>query len=43
MSKPKARVLCVWELGTELGHLSHLRLPIEVALEQGHEVFVAAR
>ncbi|OIN92253.1 MAG: hypothetical protein AUJ20_08380 [Comamonadaceae bacterium CG1_02_60_18] len=38
-----ARVLCVWELGTRLGHLSHLRLPIEVALAQGHQVFLAAR
>jgi hypothetical protein len=38
-----ARVLCVWELGTRLGHLNHLRLPIEVALGRGHEVVVAAR
>ena len=38
-----ARVLCVWELGSDLGHLSHLRLPIEVALQLGHEVFLAAR
>ena len=38
-----ARILCVWELGTDLGHLSHLRLPIEVALQLGHEVYLAAR
>lgn len=38
-----ARVLCVWELGSDLGHLSHLRLPIEVALQLGHEVYLAAR
>jgi len=38
-----ARVLCVWELGSDLGHLSHLRLPIAVALQLGHEVFLAAR
>ena len=38
-----ARILCVWELGSDLGHLSHLRLPIKVALELGHEVFLAAR
>ena len=38
-----ARILCVWELGSDLGHLSHLRLPIEMALQLGHEVFLAAR
>ena len=38
-----ARILCVWELGSDLGHLSHLRLPIEVALALGHEVCLAAR
>ncbi len=38
-----ARILCVWELGSDLGHLSHLRLPIEVALQLGHEVYLAAR
>ena len=37
------RILCVWELGSDLGHLSHLRLPIEVALQLGHEVYLAAR
>lgn len=38
-----ARILCVWELGSDLGHLSHLRLPIEVALQLGHQVYLAAR
>ena len=38
-----ARILCVWELGSNLGHLSHLRLPIEIALQLGHQVFLAAR
>ena len=41
--KAMARILCVWELGTDLGHLSHLRLPIEIALQLGHEVYLAAR
>jgi hypothetical protein len=41
--KPATRILCVWEQGANLGHLSHLRLPIEVALRQGHQVFLAAR
>lgn len=38
-----ARILCAWELGSDLGHLSHLRLPIEMALQLGHEVVLAAR
>lgn len=38
-----ARVLCVWELGAELGHISKLRLPMAIALEEGHQVFLAAR
>lgn len=38
-----ARILCTWELGTDLGHLSHLRLPIQIALQLGHEVYLAAR
>ena len=38
-----ATVLCVWELGTDLGHLSNLRLAIEVALKGGHKVVLAAR
>jgi hypothetical protein len=39
----KTRLLCVWEQGGHLGHLSNLRLPIEVALEEGFEVVLAAR
>jgi hypothetical protein len=38
-----ATVLCVWELGTDLGHLSALRLPVEVALAQGHRVVMALK
>lgn len=38
-----ARVLCVWEQGANLGHLSHLRLPVELALAAGHTVYVAVR
>ncbi len=38
-----ATVLCVWELGTDLGHLSNLRLPVELALSQGHTVVMALR
>ena len=41
--KPKPRLLGVWEQGGHLGHLSNLRLPIEVALEAGFEVVLAAR
>lgn len=42
-SRPQARALFVWEQGTGLGHLSQLSLPMEVALAQGTEVFLAAR
>jgi hypothetical protein len=38
-----ATVLCVWELGGNLGHFSNLRLPVEVALGGGHQVVLAAR
>jgi hypothetical protein len=38
-----ATVLCVWEQGGNLGHLSHLRRPIEAALQLGHRVVLAAR
>ena len=38
-----ARVLCVWEQGTNLGHLSHLRAPLQVAQALGHELTLAAR
>lgn len=37
------KILCVWEQGSKLGHLSNLRTSIEIAVAQGHEVFVAAR
>ncbi len=43
LSNLKPRLLCVWEQGGHLGHLSNLRLPIEVALEEGFEVVLAAR
>ena len=43
LSKSKPRLLCVWEQGSNAGHLSNLRLPIEIALQLGHDVFVAAR
>jgi hypothetical protein len=36
-------LLCVWELGTDLGHLSTLRLPVEIALAQGHRVVMALK
>ena len=38
-----ARVVCVWEQGSNLGHLTHLKTPIRLALEQGHEVFLVSR
>lgn len=38
-----ATLLCIWELGTDLGHLSTLRLPVELALSQGHIVVMALR
>ncbi len=38
-----ATLLCVWELGTDLGHLSTLRLPVEVALAQGYRVVMALK
>ncbi len=38
-----ARVLCVWEQGSNLGHLSNLRAPIEAAQDLGHEVTLVAR
>jgi len=38
-----ARLLCVWEQGQNLGHLASLREPMEVALQNGHQVFLAAR
>lgn len=38
-----ATVLCVWEQGANLGHLSNLRPSIEIALQLGHRVVLAAR
>ena len=38
-----ATILCVWELGGNLGHLSNLRLPVEIALQQGHRVVMALK
>ncbi|MBC7621158.1 MAG: hypothetical protein H7293_19610 [Candidatus Saccharibacteria bacterium] len=38
-----ARVMCVWEQGSSLGHLSHLRSSVQAALAMGHEVFLVAR
>ena len=38
-----ATILFVWELGTDLGHLSTLRLPVEIALAQGHRVVMALK
>lgn len=38
-----SKILFIWELGSGLGHLTNLRLPIECALNLGHDVFLAAR
>lgn len=38
-----ATILCVWELGGNLGHLSNLRLTVEIALQQGHRVVMALK
>lgn len=38
-----ARVLCVWEQGGNLGHLSNLRTPLQVAQALGHDIALAAR
>lgn len=38
-----ATILCVWELGGNLGHLSNLRLSVEVALQKGHRVVMAVK
>lgn len=38
-----ATLLCTWELGSQLGHLANLRLPIERAVRAGHRVVLAAR
>ncbi len=38
-----AKVMCVWELGGNLGHLACLRRFAVMALEQGHEVYMVLR
>lgn len=38
-----ARVMCVWEQGSSLGHLSHLKSSVQAAVAMGHEVFLVAR
>ena len=38
-----ARILCVWEMGSALGHLANLRPFIEAASRAGHEVTLAAK
>jgi len=38
-----ANILCVWELGSNLGHLTNLKLFIDSALVSGHRVTLAAR
>jgi hypothetical protein len=43
VSKPRQRILCVWEQGSNLGHLSNLLPAVDIALEMGCEVFLAAR
>lgn len=37
------KALFVWEQGANLGHLSNLRLPMEVALREGFDVWLAVR
>ncbi len=41
-SEPK-RVVCVWEMGGNLGHLSNLKLFVDEALSRGHRVSLVAR
>ena len=38
-----AVILCTWEFGSNLGHLNQLKLPITIALEQGHTVYLATK
>ena len=38
-----AKVLCVWEQGGNFSHLSNLRVLIQILLQQGHAVYLAAR
>ncbi|OYU46257.1 MAG: hypothetical protein CFE44_03075 [Burkholderiales bacterium PBB4] len=35
--------MCIWEQGSNLGHLSHLKSSVQAALNLGHEVFLVAR
>lgn len=39
----ETRILCVWELGGNLGHLANLRLFAERALKRGHQVVLVVR
>lgn len=38
-----ARILCIWELGEDLGHLSQFSVISQELTKRGHEVFFAAR
>ena len=38
-----ARVMCVWEQGSNLGHLSHLKSTVHALVDMGHEVYLVAR
>lgn len=38
-----AHVLCVWEMGGNLGHIANLKYFIDTALQRGHQVSVAVR
>lgn len=38
-----ANILCVWELGSNLGHLTNLKLFIDLAVSKGHRVTLAVR
>lgn len=38
-----ARILCVWELGANLGHLANLKPFVDEAQRRGHEVTVVAK
>ncbi len=38
-----AKILCVWEQGGNFSHLGNLRIFINMLLQQGHQVFLAAR
>lgn len=38
-----AKILCVWELGEDLGHLAQFSVVSKELLSRGHEVYFAAR